>query len=395
MRRAAPAPPRSGAGGDRRRPPGLRTILVAHPSAELYGSDRVLLESVAGMTDRGWRVVATVPGPGPLVAELTSRGAEVELCRVPVLRKSALRPAGLARFALDLAACLVPSVRLILRSRADPVYVNTLTIPSWSALARLLGRRVVCHVHEAEGSASVVLRRLITLPLVLADRVIVNSRFSQDVLSAANPLVRRRTTVIYNGVAGPPAVTPARLALEPPVRLLYVGRLSPRKGPQVAIAAVEELRRRGFDVRLDLLGAVFAGYEWFEAQLRTAVHAAGLEGSVRFLGFDADVWPHLQASDIALVPSVVDEPFGNTAVEAMLAARPLVVSATSGLIEAAAGYASAQQVTPERPDLIADAVVAVIEAWPDFRRAALDDAARARERHSVVSYQEEVLRVMG
>jgi len=368
---------------------------VAHPSAELYGSDRVLLESVAGMTDRGWRVVATVPGPGPLVAELTSRGAEVELCRVPVLRKSALRPAGLARFALDLAACLVPSVRLILRSRADPVYVNTLTIPSWSALARLLGRRVVCHVHEAEGSASVVLRRLITLPLVLADRVIVNSRFSQDVLSAANPLVRRRTTVIYNGVAGPPAVTPARLALEPPVRLLYVGRLSPRKGPQVAIAAVEELRRRGFDVRLDLLGAVFAGYEWFEAQLRTAVHAAGLEGSVRFLGFDADVWPHLQASDIALVPSVVDEPFGNTAVEAMLAARPLVVSATSGLIEAAAGYASAQQVTPERPDLIADAVVAVIEAWPDFRRAALDDAARARERHSVVSYQEEVLRVMG
>lgn len=371
-----------------------RTILVAHPSAELYGSDRVLLESVAGLAGDGWRVVATVPGPGPLVAELVARGAEVELVDVPVLRKSVLRPAGLARFALDLAASLGPSVRLITRSGAGAVYVNTLTIPSWLGLARLLGRRVICHVHEAEGSAPLVLRRLLCLPLVLAHRIIVNSAFALDVLGAANPALRRRTTVVYNGVPGPAEVRSARLELDPPVRLLFLGRLSPRKGPQVAIAALADLRERGIDVRLDLLGAVFAGYQWFESELRASVSAAGLEDSVRFLGFDADVWPHLHASDVVVVPSVLDEPFGNTAVEAMLAARPLVVSATSGLMEAADGYAAAQLVPPDRPDLLAAAVQKVLENWQEYRTRALADSARARERHSVERYQQDILQVL-
>lgn len=42
-----PAPDQPGAG---------RRVLVAHPSAELYGSDRVLLESVLALRSAGWQV---------------------------------------------------------------------------------------------------------------------------------------------------------------------------------------------------------------------------------------------------------------------------------------------------------------------------------------------------
>ena len=370
------------------------TMLVAHPSADLYGSDRVLLESVTGLVAAGWRVVATVPGPGPLVPELTARGATVELCPAPVIRKSALHPREFARFVLEVLRSLAPAYRLIARSGASEVYVNTITIPVWLVLGRLMGRTVTCHVHEAEGSASPLIRRLISLPLVFASRIVVNSRFSLEVLSSAVPLLRRRSTVVYNGVRGPAAPVRARAELEPPVRMMFVGRLSPRKGPQVAVAALAELHRRGVPARLALLGAVFEGYEWFEAELRAQVSAAGLESSVDFLGFQPDVWPHLTRSDVVIVPSVVDEPFGNTAVEAVLAARPLVVSATSGLREAAAGYASAQSVEPDRPDLLADAVQSVIADWDAYRTAAWTDAAVAAERHSVLRYQQEVIRVL-
>jgi glycosyltransferase involved in cell wall biosynthesis len=366
-------------------------VLVAHPSADLYGSDRVLLESVAGMVAEGWRVLVALPGPGPLVAEITARGAEVEYCSVPVVRKSALRPRGFARFVLDLARTAVPVCRLILRSGASSVYVNTITIPSWLVLGRLTGRRVICHVHEAEGSAAAVIRRLLNLPLVLAQGIIVNSAFSQLVLLDAIPFLRRRTVVVYNGVPGPAAPPPARLELAPPVRVLFVGRLSPRKGPQVAVRALELLHHRGARVRLDLLGAVFPGYEWFETELRDAVASAGLDDAVTFLGFDAEVWPHIARSDVVVVPSVVDEPFGNTAVEAVLGARPLVVSATSGLREASAGYQSAQQVPPDRPDLLADAVERVIADWDRYRAMAAADAALARERHSVLRYQRDII----
>lgn len=367
-----------------------RSVLVAHPSPDLYGSDRMLLESVSGMVAAGWLVTVTLPGPGPLVAELTARGAEVRLCRVPVLRKSVLRPAGLARFLVDTLASLVPSCRLLARFGVDGVYVNTMTIPSWLLLARLMRRRVTVHVHEAEGSASALLRGLLTLPLVLSHRILVNSQFSLDVLGTSNPRLRGRAEVVYNGVPGPPAVASARQVLRPPVRMLFVGRLSPRKGPQVAIAALAELRRRGRHVRLDLLGAVYPGYEWFETELRAAVAAGKLEELVTFLGFDTDVWPHLAAADIVVVPSVVDEPFGNTAVEAILSARPVVVSATSGLLEAAAGYTAATAVQPDRPDLLAAAVEDIIDDWVGARSRAFDDSAVAEQRHSVLRYHREV-----
>jgi GT2 family glycosyltransferase len=368
------------------RRPARPRVLVAHPGAELYGSDRVLLESVEALAQHS-DVTVALPGTGPLRAELEARGARVVSCPAPVLRKAALRPRGAARLLADGVRGLVPAYRLLRRHGTDGVYVSTLTVPSWVVLARLARRRVVCHVHEAERSAPRPLRLAMALGPALSHRVVVNSRFSLEVLTDVAPRLRGRTTVLYNGVPGPGTVVPARDRLEGPVQLLFVGRLSPRKGPQVALAALRELVDRGVDARLSLLGSVFEGYERFEAQLRTTASEDGLAGRVEFPGFTADVWPHLAAADVVLVPSVVDEPFGNTAVEAVLAGRPLVVSATSGLREAAAGYSSAQAVEPGRPAAWADAVEHVIAAWPDHRRAALADAVTARDRHAPELYR--------
>ena len=92
-------------------------------------------------------------------------------------------------------------------------------------------------------------------------------------------------------------------------------------------------------------------------------------------------------SDIVLVPSTVDEPFGNTAVEAMLAQRPLVVSRTSGLREAAAGYANARFVTPDDPAALADAVEEIIAAWPKVRETIAADRELAIRRHDPALYR--------
>jgi glycosyltransferase involved in cell wall biosynthesis len=270
------------------------------------------------------------------------------------------------------------------------VYVSTITLPVWPVLARFMRRRVVLHVHEAEGGAARVVRRLLAAPARFAHVVLVNSRYSRDVLLESSPWAAGRTVVVANGVAGPPRAVPPRPELDGPLRLVYVGRLSPRKGPQVAVAALAELARRGVHAQLRLVGSVFPGYEWFEADLRGQVERAGLTGHVEFAGFIPDVWAALRDADAVLVPSVLDEPFGNTAVEAVLAARPVVVSATSGLVEAAAGYASAQAVPPGDAAAWADALQRVVTDWPALSRAALRDAAVARRRHAPDRYRSRV-----
>ena len=374
-------------------------VLVAHPGAELYGSDRMLAESVAGLVGRGHRVTVALPGPGPLAEVLEELGAEVVSCPMPVLRKSALSPRGAATLLRDVVRGTVPAVRLLRRRGAAGVYVSTQVIPLWALLARLLGRRAVTHVHEAEGTAPRLLRLLLALPVLLADRIVVNSRYSRDVLLGSLPgaLARgagRRSTVVYNGVAGPPHGPAARPELTGRLRLLYVGRLSPRKGPHVALAALAELRARGCDAELTLAGSVFPGYEWYEAELRASATTLGVDDAVRLIGFVPDVWGALGSSDVVLIPSLQDEPFGNTAVEAVLAARPVVVSATSGLREAVHGFGSAQAVPPGDAAAWADAIERVAGSWPTYAQTAQADAAQARRRYDVRRYRSEIAAIV-
>ncbi len=378
----------------RRTAPGGRPpVLVVHPGADLYGADRMLLESVDALRTP-FEVTVALPGPGPLVAELQALGVRVVHCPMPVLRNAALRPRGAVLLVGDAVRGVVPALRLIRRSGAAGVYVNTVTLPSWPLLARLARRPCVVHVHEAERSLPLLLRRALALAPALATRVVVNSAFTRDVLAEAAPGVVDRSTLVHNAVRGPAEPAAARPAVTDPVRLLFVGRLSPRKGPQVAVAALGELVARGVDARLDLVGSVFPGYEWFEAELRQQVTATGLSGRVRFHGFRSDVGSALAAADVVLVPSVAEESFGNTTVEAVLAARPVLVSDSSGLREAVAGYRSPRVVEPGLPQAWADAVEAVLTDWPRVRALAFADAADARRRHAPQRYRDGLVGVV-
>ncbi|GAB3668230.1 glycosyltransferase family 4 protein [Actinocorallia lasiicapitis] len=325
------------------------TIVVAHPSPDLYGSDRMLLESVRALV-REHRVVVTLPSDGRLGTALRELGAEIVTLPVPVLRKAYLSPIGLVRLAWEALRALGPALRLLRSVRADAVYVNTVTLPFWLAAAKIARVPSLCHVHEAE-EASGPVRTALNLPLRLASTVVVNSRASAAVLGGIP------SQVVYNGVAGPAQAVPARTELTGPVRLALIGRWSPRKGTDTAVRAARLLRERGRDVTLTLVGDVFPGYEWFEKELR---ELAGPE--TEFAGFRQDVWASFADADIVLVPSRA-EPFGNVAVEAMLAGRPVVAAATQGLTEIVTDGVTGVLVPADDPAALADGVERLLSDW--------------------------------
>ena len=369
-------------------------VLVAHPGAELYGSDRVVLESVAGMVDAGAAVTVTVPEAGPLVALLEQTGATVSVEPALVLRKSVLRPRNWPS-TIATAFRAVGASRRLLHDRPDLVYVNTVTLPLWPLLARVRGVRVLSHIHEAEHGASRLTLMALYAPNLLANATIANSRFSRSVVGRAYRSLARRTRVVYNGVPGPESATPARASLVGgPVRLTYVGRLSPRKGTDLVITATGELVDDGVDVEAEILGEAFAGYEWFVDGLHEAVARRGLERRVRFLGFRDDIWAVLDVADIVVIPSRVGEPFGNTAVEAALAARPLIVSASSGLIEATRGLPGVHRVAPGDASAIADAVREIIADWSRHREQAMAAAHLAAARFDPDRYRESIVELV-
>ena len=367
-----------------------RTILVAHPSAELYGSDRVLADSVVGLLEAGDAVVVVLPERGPLATLLLETGASVTFAPAFVLRKRLLHPSGWGELLTSFVRGAAASWRLISQHRPAAVLVNTITLPLWPVIARLRGVPVILHVHEGEASASRAVKRVLYAPALSARRILINSAFSLEVMVSAFRSLGARSIVVPNAVPGPPSNTPARAQIAEGLRVLFVGRLSPRKGVDLIVDALRLLDERGVTMTLDIVGAVFAGYEWYERDLRRRVADAGLADRVRFHGFHTDVWPHIAACDVLVVPSRLDEPFGNTAVEGILAGRPVVVSRTSGLIEATQGIRTAVLVDPGSSASIADALLEVIGRWQWIRLQLEESASVAHDRHSPSVYRQRV-----
>lgn len=364
------------------------TVLLVHPGAEMFGSDRMLLESAIGLVESGARVVVALPSAGLLVNELRAAGAEVVILPMLVLRKVLLTPRGLPRLFRDTFRGLGAAWRLIGRLRPDVVYVSTIIIPEWPLIARLRGVRTVSHVHEAEASGNKIVNALLYSPHLASHQSLVNSRFSLDTIRAALPALARRSHVVYNGVASPPHPISPRPRTEGPLRVLYIGRLSPRKGPDLVIAAASRLHSAGRAVEVTLLGAVFEGYEWFERDLRSQAAEAGV--TVDFAGFHTDIWPFLEKADVLLVPSRVDEPFGNTAVEGVLALRPVIASDSSGLREAAGGYGTAALVAAGDAEAIASALTDIDARWDEIVSTVADSRAEALRRHAPSVYRSSI-----
>lgn len=375
-------------------PRATSTCLIVHSGAELYGSDRVVLESAAALVQEGQRVVVLLPFSGALVGELHAAGAQVLIGPSFVLRKALLRPPNWPTLVWRGLLGLLCTLRTLGQVRPGIVLVNTTTLPMWPFFSRLAGARVVSHIHEADSEMPLMLRKLLAAPHMSSQTIICNSEFTRDVLLEAYPRLEDRTRVLYNGVTGPSQKTMARSVISDRFRVLYVGRLSPRKGPDLLIQAVNELSASGTPVELAIAGDAFVGLEWFEQELHAEAMNSSVENSVQFTGFVPDIWPLLAQSDVLVVPSRLDESFGNTAVEGILAGRPVVVSNTSGLCEAASGYGSAIYVEPGDSGAIADALRQIYENWEDFSTQAAIDAVVAEEKHSLATYRRKLAEIV-
>ena len=133
--------------------------------------------------------------------------------------------------------------------------------------------------------------------------VVVISRSTLEAMADVVPALRSRARLIYNGVPRPPE-EPGRAARRSPLRAVVVGRLSPRKAPHIALEAVGRLRRRGYDINLEIVGTAFDGYEWYVRELEQRAARSDLAGAVTFLvGGAEDRVPwgqlHREALDLA------------------------------------------------------------------------------------------------
>lgn len=149
-------------------------------------------------------------------------------------------------------------------------------------------------------------------------------------LDPANIFLRR------NGVEIP-SEFPARGALRAKLRIpvnakivLFLGRLSPKKSPQLLLQAFARIAERlGQSVQVVYVGPDEAG---MRATLVRQAAESGVRDRIHFTGalFGEDKWAAYRDADVFVLPSQ-NENFGNTAAEAAAAGTPVIVTENCGV----------------------------------------------------------------
>ena len=125
--------------------------------------------------------------------------------------------------------------------------------------------------------------------------------------------------------------------------IVYSGRLTPEKGILELIEAIDQTTCRKH-IKLLVIGASFYGNDTHQSPFAERLEKAceDIREQVIFTGFvDYQQIPsYLKAGDLAIVPSLWEEPFGLTVAEAMAAGLPLITTISGGIPEICEGVAT-------------------------------------------------------
>lgn len=303
--------------------PNAAPLIFLHPSDELYGADRMLLEMLAALPPdlpvRVWLPDDLTHPAMPLCTELTRRGIEVEHRSLPILRRAYRTPRALAK----LAHRAVRLHRDLRDAAPQAVYCTTSAGLLGAPVARAAGVRLVLgHVQEIWSPFD---RRVLSGPARACHHLLAISDAVTRPLPAA---IRRRTTVIANATPEP-AIAPSTEAGsgDGPLRFVVASRWNGWKGHGTLLAAWDRLDRG----ELTVLGGPPASGD--VADVPRLVAGLRRPESVTIMGEVADPSPFIAHADVVLVPSDRPEPFGLVAIEAFARSRPVIASAAGGLLD--------------------------------------------------------------
>lgn len=116
--------------------------------------------------------------------------------------------------------------------------------------------------------------------------------------------------------------------------VIFVGRLVPEKGIIELLNAFKLLKNR--DITLLIIGSANFGankLSKFELELKNKIK--GLNERICFTGFvhNDELWKYYKISDVAVLPSIWDEPAGLTMVEAAVCGLPVITTNSGGIPE--------------------------------------------------------------
>jgi glycosyltransferase involved in cell wall biosynthesis len=271
--------------------------------------------------------------------------------------------------------------KLVQAERFAVIHTHTPRAALIGAIAsKLSGVPLVHHVHSPTSNDST--RRVINNLNAKVERAALRRASAVIAVSQSMGAYAEREGVPWGIVHVVPNGVPVQGALiekQPPRSTWTIGSVAlirPRKGFEVLLETISQLKREGAPVRLRAVGA-FETAE-YEIELKRRATELGLDDLIQWTGFTRDVRNELAKMDLFVLPSLFGEGLPMVILEAMAAGVPVIGTDVEGTPEAICDGVDGLIVPPGDASALASAIRRIINGqakWHELRTNAYERQA--------------------
>jgi glycosyltransferase involved in cell wall biosynthesis len=380
----------------------MKTILFVHQSADLYGSDRVLLALVTQLGKDEFHPIVLLPLEGPLLLKLRARGVECHIVPITRLSRATLSLRGMLTMPGSILKSLKAIDAIIKGRKVNLVHSNTLAVLSGALWAKLHCVSHVWHVHEIIVHPIWVRKIYAYLLTWLADWIICVSHATENNLLLDKPVLATKISVVWNGLEQPQASDNTSVSVyrqsigmkEGELLVALVGRINRLKGQRLLVETAGLLWRQGIrNLKFLIVGSVVPGQEHFMRSLQSDIVASSASKCFILQPFTQQIETVWNACDIAVIPSTEPESFGMVALEAMAAGKPVVAANHGGLSEIVVQGGTGVLVDPGNVAALAEAIRNLAVSPADRDRMGQAGLMRYKAEFSLGRYLENIGKV--
>ncbi len=328
-------------------------VAIFHPSSELYGADRIMVNAINALPEKTKKVVY-LKSYGPLkeYIEHNSTNTEVKIIpEMPIIYRRIFSFRGILGLLGDWYRYRNYIKTEHAKYQFKSAYVNTLSCVFILPILRRLGISNYVHVHEIIDSPKLVGYATAKMCKWYAGKIICVSQSVADNMFRYDKKLDRKTLVLHNGIS---PIKIQNIKKAEGMTFYLFGRIMPKKGQWYLIEALRLIPKEHLKkARFVLMGGAVPGQEFFLDQLNEEIEKADLGQFVQVKSFEKDISIPMSHADVCLVPSLMKDPFPTTVLEAMSAGKTVVATNHGGASEAIVNGVSGFLIPPNKPQAMA------------------------------------------
>lgn len=323
----------------------MKKVLFLHSSAELFGSDTVLLNLILGLNKENFYPIVILPFLGPLCEQLDRNRIEYHIIDLPVLRRSLLKISGILIYLKQFIVSFIKLILLVKKEKIDIIHTNTSAVLIGGFISKLFRRPHIWQVMEII-EKPLFIKFLITKTVgIFSTKVFCISDSVRLYFIESNKNRAEKFETLYHGVSlyeykysnlNRKKIRDQFNISEDEIVIAFIGRFNSWKGQELFLkAAIKCISNNQFNyLKFYLIGSCFAGQEEYLNQLNNELEKKSeFKNKIFILGFQNNINEWLSAIDIFVLPSKLPEPNSTILIAAMACERPVIGTSIGGTVE--------------------------------------------------------------